>query len=134
METIDSVLAKRNSFECLLALLPIIPEAYRSRIPAARALWESRSIEWQRLVYYTLRKRIKRGEPIEPNLYYLLNDCKPEPENWNGKPGINGMMKTCPMVIAYYKPWGRYGVFTKQEAELFQMEHIEPLNAPSQLR
>jgi len=36
------------------------------------------------------------------------------------------MMKRERMVIAYYE--GRYGTYTRQEAELFEMTNVKPLN------
>ena len=128
METLDTVITKRNTFDHLLALIPIIPDQYRDRIASARALWNSLTIERQRLIYYDIRERLKRGEKVNPNPYFLIEDCTPVPTNWNGRPGINEKMKTEKMVIAKYPGSSRYGTYTLQEARLFEMTDIKALN------
>ncbi|MBR4564968.1 MAG: hypothetical protein IKO26_11005 [Paludibacteraceae bacterium] len=128
METLNTVIVKRTSFDHLLALIPHIPDEYQDRISSARALWNSLTLERQRLIYYDIRERLKKGEKVNPNPYFLIDDCHPVPNNWNGKQGINEMMKTTKMVSAKYPCSSRYGIYTAQEARLFQMTDIKPLN------
>ena len=128
METLNTVIVKRTSFDHLLALIPAIPEEYRDRISSARALWNSLTLQRQRLIYYDIRERLRNGETVNPNPYFLIDDCHPVPTNWNGKQGINEMMKTTKMVSAKYPCSSRYGVYTAQEAWLFGMTDVKPLN------
>ena len=127
METIDEVLQKKDSFDILLdrVLYPIKPE-YATRIGAARAYWNTLTLARQRQIYYTLGWQKKRGEPIEENPLFAIQDCTPVPTNWNGRVGINDMIKTTKMVSAKYGD--KYGIYTAQEAAIFELKEIKPLN------
>ena len=125
METINETIAKTQSFAFLWRLLDPSPE-YANREESCRTLWNSLTLERQRLIYYTLREQKRLGECVNPNPYYAINNCVPVPTNWNGRPGINEKMKTEKMVIAKYK--ASYGTYTLQEARLFEMSEIKPLN------
>ena len=93
---------------------------------AFRDYWCSLSLAKQRQIYYTLREQKNRGEYIKENPLFAIQDCNPQPTNWNGRQGINDMIKTEKMVIAKYKD--RYGSYTLFEARLFEMTDIKPLN------
>ena len=126
METISQVIEKRDTFSHLLQLIPLIPVEYQDRIGSARAYWNALTIQKQRQIYYDIRQRLKRGEKVNPNPYFLIQDCHPVPTNWNGRPGLNDMMKTTKMVSARYGE--KYGIYTAKEAELFELKDIKPLN------
>jgi len=126
METISQVIEKRDTFSHLLQLIPPIPVEYQDRIGSARAYWNALTIQKQRQIYYDIRQRLKRGEKVNPNPYFLIQDCHPVPTNWNGRPGLNDMMKTTRMVSAKYGQ--KYGIYTAKEAEIFELKDIKPLN------
>ena len=52
--------------------------------------------------------------------------CHPYPTNWNGRPLINRLIKENKMVRAYYN--GSYGIYTLDEARVWQMTDVKPLN------
>ena len=125
METMDETLAKQQSFRHVWALLDPSPDQ-RNTENACRAYWNALTLAKQRQIYWQLRENKKHGIPFKPVPLYAIQDCHPVPTNWNGKPGINEMMKNEKMVSASY--YGRYGIFTAFEAKLFEMEDIKPLN------
>ena len=129
METLSDVIDKRSSFDCLLQdiLFPIKPQ-YADAIGSARAYWNTLTITKQRQIYWQLREDKKNGIQIKENPRFAIEDCHPVPTNWNGRHGINDMMKRTKMVSAKYKPSAKYGTYTLQEALLFEMTDIKPLN------
>ena len=56
----------------------------------------------------------------------LNTNCHPAPFNWNGLPGINSLMKHNKLVIAKHN--GSYGTYTRDEAKVWQMTDVKPLN------
>ena len=91
-----------------------------------RTYWNGLPLARRRQIYYTIREQIRRKESIKDNPLFAIQDCTPEPTNWNGREGINEMMKSKKMVIAKYKD--RYGTYTEFEARLFEMTDIRALN------
>lgn len=114
-----------ETFNAIWTLLSPSGE-YVSRKDACRTLWGTLSLARQRQIYWYLREAIKRGDGIDENPYFAINNCTPQPTNWNGRQGINEMMKTEKMVIAKYN--GSYGTYTAGVARLFEMTDIKPLN------
>lgn len=127
METVDVVLLKRKSWDVLLEriLMPVKPEKAKW-LKDAKEFWDSLSINRQRQIYYTLGWKKKRGVPIDEDPLYALKDCHPVPTNWNGRQGINDLMKTEKMVSAKYGE--KYGIYTALEAKIFEMTDVKPLN------
>ena len=114
-----------DTFECIWRLLSPSGE-YVSRKDACRALWGALSVTKQRQIYWFLREQKRHGEFIKENPLFAIQDCNPQPVNWNGRPGINAQMKTQKMVIAKYQ--GSYGTYTAGVAQLFEMTDVKPLN------
>lgn len=106
-------------------LLAPSPE-FKNCWPAFREYWHRQTLARQRQIYYTLREQKKRGEYIKSNPLFAIQDCNPQPTNWNGRQGINEMMKTAKMVIAKYN--GSYGTYTAFEAWLFEMTDVKKAN------
>ena len=127
MESIDDTLKKRETYDFLLMdiLYPIKPE-FSSYIASARSYWNALTLARQRQIYYTLREQKRRGLPIKENPLFAIQDCTPVPTNYNGRPGLNEIMKTTKMVSAKYGE--KYGVFTAQEAQIFELKEVKPLN------
>ena len=66
------------------------------------------------------------GLAIKNHPYYAIKDCVPMPFNWNGTEHIKSMMANFKMVSAKY--YNRYGIYTVQAAQAFQLTDIKPLN------
>ena len=121
-----------DSFDHIWLLLNPQGE-YKRRREACRRLWqdigEKLGEDMQRDIWRTINQKKKQGFFVHPNPYFAINDCVPLPTNWNGRPGINDMMKSGEkMVSARFKPTAKYGIYTLFEAQLFEMEDITPLN------
>ena len=127
MESIGETLAKKDSFQLMWNLLAPQGE-YNNRDlwNTCRNYWNALTLQRQRQIYYTLFWQKKRGETIKDNPLFAIQDCHPVPTNWNGRPGLNDMMKTTKMVSAKYGQ--KYGIYTAKEAELFELKDIKPLN------
>ena len=110
---------------CLWELISPSP-AFNNVKPSFRTYLSSLSLAKQRQIYYTLREQKRRGECFKENPLYVVQDCNPLPTNWNGKQGVNDLMKREKMVIAKFN--GSFGTYTLFEARLFEMTHIQPLN------
>ena len=91
-----------------------------------RDYWNSLTLARQRQIYWCLREQKRRGEFIKENPLFAIQDCNPQPTNWNGRQGINDMMKKEKMVIAKHQ--GSYGTYSLGVALLFEMTDIKPLN------
>ena len=91
-----------------------------------RAYWNTLTAARQRQIYWFLREQKRHGEFIKENPLFAIQDCNPQPVNWNGRNGINDQMKTQKMVIAKYN--GSYGTYTAGVARLFEMTDVKPLN------
>ena len=126
METIDDVLVKRYS-KSLVAFMKLVdPERKFSFEKALRDAWDNLSlIEQQRLYLYLLYRKW-RGLDIYGEPYYIITNCHPAPFNWNGVAGINTLMKQNKLVIAKHN--GSYGTYTRDEAKVWQMTDVKPLN------
>ena len=131
MESLDEALTKRGTFRHVWALIDPQDEVYRSNESYNRcvAYWNALSLQRQRQIYWALREQKRRGEPFKENPYYVISDCVPIPTNWNGRRGVNDLMKSqTKMVSAKYKASAKYGIYTLFEAQLFEMTDIKPLN------
>lgn len=129
MESINEVISKKDSFHFMWELLaPQGDFNNQAMWNSCRNYWNALSIQRQRQIYYTIREQKKHGEHVKDNPLFALQDCTPVPTNWNGRPGVNEMMKTTKMVIAKYKASSKYGTYTLAEAKLFEMTDVKPLN------
>ena len=126
METIDNVIDKKMSKSLLSFMKLVDPEhkfAFTNELIKA---WNGLPLVDQRKLYLYLLYRKWRGIDIYGEPYYIIRNCHPAPFNWNGVPGVNTLMKQGKMVIAKHN--GSYGTYTKDEAMLYQMTDITPLN------
>ena len=127
MESLDDVLSKRKGWTVLLKLLtPYIASNNEHMIKPAQELWFSIPLQRERQIYVTLWEQKLRGATIKDHPYYAIKDCVPMPFNWNGTDHIQSMMKHFKMVRARY--YNRYGIYTIQAAEAFQLTEIVPIN------
>jgi len=123
METISDVLDKKGSIKYLWEIID--PE---NKYPYSTAIkeWYRLSLNDQRRLYLYLLYRKWRGEGFYGTPYEIISNCHPYPTNWNGRPLVNRLMKENRMVSAKFN--GSYGTFTLDEARVWQMEDIKPLN------
>ena len=123
METIGNILDKKGSIEAFWKLVD--PENKYSYSTAIKE-WYLLTLTEQRKLYLYLLYRKWRGIDIYGEPYSIIKNCHPVPFNWNGVPGINSLIKANKMVIAKFN--GSYGSYTKDEARVWQMTDIKPLN------
>jgi hypothetical protein len=126
METLDDVIQKKMSKSLLSFMILVDPEKkYGFDKPLIEA-WNALTLEDQRKMYLYLLYRKWRGEGFYGTPYDIINNCHPYPTNWNGRPLINRLIKENKMVRAYYN--GSYGIYTLDEARVWQMTDVKPLN------
>ena len=124
METISNVIDKKGSIKHFWKIVdPENKYAYETCIDA----WYRMDLTAQRRLYlYCLYKKW-RGEPFYGTPYDIVANCHPYPTNWNGRPFINRLMKDGTRLVRA-KHHGDLGTFTADEARVWQMTDVEPLN------
>jgi hypothetical protein len=126
MESIEDALNKRFGKSLVHLMKVIDPERHYSIDETLGKKWDSLSLEDQRRLYLYLLYRKWRGLDIYGEPYYIITNCHPAPFNWNGVAGINTLMKQNKLVIAKHN--GSYGTYTRDEAKVWQMTDVKPLN------
>ena len=127
MESLDDIIQKRKGWTVMEALLTsYIAPQYAHMLKPAQELWFSISLQRERQIYVTLWEQKLRSVAIKDHPYYAIKDCVPIPFNWNGTEHLQSMMKNFKMVSARY--YNRYGIYTAQAAEAFQLTDVKPLN------
>ena len=126
METIDDTLTKRFAKSLVHLMKVIDPERHYSIDETLGKQWDSLSLEDQRKLYLYLLYRKWRGEGFYGTPYEIINNCHPYPTNWNGRPLINRLIKETKLVSAKFE--GSYGTYTLDEARVWQMTDVKPLN------
>ena len=124
IENIDDVIAKKGSIEHLWKIID--PE---NKHPYATCLdkWYRMSLTEQRKLYLYLLYRKWRGEPFYGTPYDIICNCHPYPTNWNGRQMVNSLIKSSTkMVRAKFD--GSYGIYTLDEARLWQMTELIRIN------
>ena len=126
METISDVIAK-TEHKSLYAFMGVIDPEHK--IAWSRYLietWNRLTLNEQRALYLYCLYRKWRGEGFFNTPQEIILLCNPYPTNWNGRQMLNRLMKETKMVRA--KHTGNYGIFTLDEARVWQMTDIKPLN------
>ena len=127
MESLDDVLTKRfgKSLVCLMKVID--PERKYSIDKTLGDKWDALDLTSQRKLYLYLLYRKWLGIKFYGTPYDIISGCHPYPTNWNGKAMgqklIHSKMK---MVIACYN--NSFGTYTLDEARLYEMTHVTPLN------
>ena len=124
-ETLDNVIAKRDSFRMFWELLTPRSE-FNDLYPICMRRWNGMSYREQQRMYWYLREKKRSGEKIYENPLYALTYTKPHPFNWNGSARIDEQLKREKMVRAYYN--GSFGIYPKNVAEYFEMTQVEEMN------
>ena len=123
VETIDDVLNKKGSIEHLWKIIdPENKFSYKTCVEE----WYRMTLIDQRRLYLYLLYRKWRGDGFYGTPYEIVKNCHPYPTNWNGKAMINRLMKDNKMVSAKYN--GEYGIYTADEARVWEMTDIITLN------
>ena len=126
METLDDVIQKKMSKSLLSFMILVDPEKKYGFDKPLIETWNALTLEDQRKMYLYLLYRKWRGEGFYGTPYDIINNCHPYPTNWNGRPLINRLITENKMVRAYYN--GSYGIYTLDEARVWQMTDVKPLN------
>ena len=127
MESLDNVLDKKLSKSLLIFMKLVDPERkYGFSTPLIEA-WNRLSLVEQQKLYLYLLYRKWRGEGFYGTPFEIITNCHPYPTNWNGRLMLNSLMKSCTrMVCARFN--GCYGIYTLDEAKVWEMEDIQPRN------
>ena len=122
-ETIGDVLDKKGSIEHIWRLID--PDNHYSYSTAIKEWYQLSLVEQRRLYLYLLYRKW-RGIAVYGTPYYIITGCHPYPTNWNGKSLLDRLIAEGKIVSAKYN--GSYGSYTRDEAFVWQMTDIVPLN------
>jgi len=126
-ESLDEVLNKRDSLTEIWRLLNPKPEfCDRYTFTQFMREWNRLSYRRQQQFWWFIAEKKRKNQRIYDNPLYNLIYIHPQPTDWNGKEGIQFMMKHKKMVSAFYD--GRFGIYQHIVATIFEMTHITPLN------
>ena len=120
VETIGDVFDKKGSIEHIWRLID--PDNHYSYSTAIKE-WYRLSLVEQRKLYLYLLYRKWRGIPVYGTPYDIITGCHPAPFNWDGRLLIDKLLKEGKIVSAKYK--GSYGLYTRDEARVWQMEDVQ---------
>ena len=127
METIDDVIQKKMSKSLLKFLQLVDPECHHGFDTPLIEAWNSLTLTDQRKLYAYMLYRKWRGEGFYGTPYEMVKNCHPYPFNWNGTVWINKMIKSDTRMVRA-KFGGAYGIYTLDEARLYEMTEMVPLN------
>ena len=120
VETIGDVFDKKGSIVHIWRLID--PDNHYSYSTAIKE-WYRLSLVEQRKLYLYLLYRKWRGIPVYGTPYDIITGCHPAPFNWDGRLLIDKLLKEGKIVSAKYK--GSYGLYTRDEARVWQMEDVQ---------
>ena len=121
VETIGDVFDKKGSIEHIWRLID--PDNHYSYSTAIKE-WYRLSLVEQRKLYLYLLYRKWRGIPVYGTPYDIITGCHPAPFNWDGRLLIDKLLKEGKIVSAKFN--GSYGLYTRDEARVWQMENVQP--------
>ena len=127
METIGDVIDKKLHKSLLCFMKLVDPERKYGFDTALIEAWNRLTLEEQRRLYLYLLYRKWRGDKFYNSPYDIIANCHPYPTNWNGRPFINRLMKDGTRLVRA-KHHGDLGTFTLDEARVWQMTDVKPLN------
>ena len=125
-ENIDDVMSKRMGKSLLYLLKLIDPERKYGFDTSLIEAWNRLPLQDQRRLYLYLLYRKWRGEGFYGTPYEIVKNCHPYPTDWNGRPLADRLMRESKMVSAKYQ--GTFGIYTADEARVWQMTDITPRN------
>ena len=117
----------QTTFDHIWQLLsPTVEFSTRGRTEACRRLWESFDLQRQRYTYRTIRDKKRRGEFVDDNPYFAIEDNSHapkqkavllEPTNYFGKP----LSHSTNYYIALYN--GQKGLYTEEAVRAYHMSN-----------
>ena len=126
-ENITDVIDKRFGQSLAYFLKVVDPERKYSADLELSKKWSRLTLTEQRRLYLYLLYRKWRGEPFYGTPYEIISNCHPYPTNWNGRQMINSLIKSSTkMVRAKFD--GSYGIYTLDEARVWQMTELIRIN------
>ena len=125
-ESLDTVLAKRESFSHMWALLAPDENKFRDLYIPCMRVWNKWSYRAQQRMYWFVRQRKRKGEELYENPLYNLMYLTPHPDDCNQRRDLDEIIKNNDMVCAFYN--GHFGIYTRTEATIFEMTHITTRN------
>ena len=126
METIDDILEKRQN-KSLIDFMKMIDPERKFRIDLKLGdKWDTLSLTEQRRLYLYCLYRKWRGEGFYGTPYDIISNCHPYPTDWNGTRLLDILIKEGKIVSAQFN--GSYGLYTRDEARVWQMENVQPRN------
>ena len=124
METIGEVLEKRQN-KSLIDFMKLIDPERKYRIDLKLGdKWDALSLTEQRRLYLYLLYRKWRSIPFYGTPYDIIAYCHPFPTNWDGKKRLDELIKEGKIVSAKFN--GSYGLYTRDEARVWQMDDVQP--------
>ena len=105
----------------------------QGREQACHRLWESFDLQRQRYTYQTIRDKKRKGEFVNPNPYFAIEDNSHMaalplggPKDYNGSREFDAMIQTGRLVTANY--CGKVGIYTEDDARKFAMTILKKLH------
>ena len=86
--------------------------------------WDALSLTEQRKLYLYFLYRKWRGISVYGTPYDIITGCHPYPTNWDGRQRLDELLKEGKIVSAKFN--GSYGLYTRDEARVWQMTDISP--------
>ena len=126
-ENLTDVINKRfgNSLTHFLKLVDPA-RRYPADLNLSKA-WSELTLTEQRKLYLYILYRKWRGLDIFGEPYAIVKNCHPVPFNWNGCSLMDTFAKSgTKFVCAAHK--GEYGLYTRDEALLYEMTNPRPIN------
>ena len=124
METIGEVLEKRQN-KSLIDFMKLVDPERKYRIDLKLGdKWDALSLTEQRRLYLYLLYRKWRSIPFYGTPYDIIAYCHPFPTNWDGTKRLDELIREGKIVSAKFN--GSYGLYTRDEARVWQMTDIQP--------
>ena len=124
METIDDILEKRQN-KSLVDFMKLVDPERKYRIDLKLGdIWDALSLNEQRRLYLYCLYRKWRGESFYGTPRDIIVNCHPYPSNWDGRKLLDVLLKEGKIVCAKFN--GSYGLYTWDEARVWQMTDLQP--------
>ena len=124
METIGEVLEKRQN-KSLIDFMKLVDPERKYRIDLKLGdKWDALSLTEQRRLYLYLLYRKWRSIPFYGTPYDIIAYCHPFPTNWDGTKRLDELIREGKIVSAKFN--SSYGLYTRDEARVWQMTDIQP--------
>ena len=119
-----------TTFDHIWKLLnPAVEFSTRGRTEACRRLWESFDLDRQRYTYRTIRDKKCRGEFVDENPYFAIEDNSHAPKKPAAllPPIINYFGQQLRRGVNYYVAWynGQKGLYTEEVVKAYHMLNPE---------